>query len=136
MRTGLSVDALFGQAKALNGATGDEVLLHDGFSVFGLHVAVPNGLRVDHNRGTVLALVETQRFVDAYGGSEAGLFGQLRKAGVQIAFAIGRTGRAWGSGGADVMTDEDVTFKGGQRESSRSECEKTFPFQNTLAGRV
>jgi hypothetical protein len=111
---GFGVDAFVGEAEALDRTPGDKVLVDDGFGVFGLHVAVPHGIGVDDDRGTVLALIQAKRLVDADIGSEAGFSSELRKAGVQFALSIGGAGRARGAGGADVMTDEDVTFKRGQ----------------------
>lgn len=65
------INARLGQAQALDGSTRHQVLLHDLRSVGRLHVAVPDCLRVDHDDRTVLALIETERLVDAHRGAQS-----------------------------------------------------------------
>jgi hypothetical protein len=58
VRARFGVDAFIRQPQALDGTAGDEVLVDDGFGVFGLYVAVPDSFWIDHDCGPVLALVE------------------------------------------------------------------------------
>lgn len=114
MRTGFGVEAIFVEAQALDGTTADEVFGDDGFGIFRMDVAVPDGVRVDDDRGTVLALIETTGLVDAHAAGKAGFPAQLLQAGMQIAFSIAGAGRTRRVRRTDVVTDEDVTFKPGQ----------------------
>ena len=113
MGAGFGVQAGVGDAKALDGAAGDEVFGDDFFCVFGFDSAVPDGVRVDDNGGTVLALIEAARFVDADAAGEAGFAGELRETCVNGALAIGGAGGAGRIGRTDVVTDEDVAFEEG-----------------------
>jgi len=58
MRAGFCVQALVGDAQALNRASADEMLLHNRFRIFRAHVAVPHSLRVDDDGGAMLALIQ------------------------------------------------------------------------------
>ncbi len=58
MRAGFCVQAIVGDAQALNRASADEMLLYYGFSVFRPHVSVPDSLRVDDDGRPVLALIQ------------------------------------------------------------------------------
>jgi len=111
---GFGVDAFLGEAEALDGTAGDEMFGDDLGGVFRLHAAVPDGLRVNNDRWSVLALVEAERLVDAHRGAEAGGLGLLLQGGEERADAIGGAGWPRSAGGAYVMTDKDVMFKRGQ----------------------
>jgi hypothetical protein len=65
------VQAGVGEAQAVDMATRDEVLLDDLGGIFGLDVAVPDGVGVNDDYGAVFALVETASFVDADFGFES-----------------------------------------------------------------
>ena len=60
MRAGFGVEALFSDAQALNGTARDKVLRHDFGSIFGLNISIPDCFGVNHDGGTVLALIETE----------------------------------------------------------------------------
>ena len=90
------------------------MLLHDFSGIAGLHVTVPNGFRIHDYNWTVLALVKTQRLVDADFGSEAGGFGQLLKLSEDLALSVRRAGGARCIGWANVMANKDMMFKLGQ----------------------
>ena len=120
MRAGFGVDALFGQAQALDGTASDEMLFYNRRGVFGLDVAVPDSIGIHDNIRPMLALVEAKRFVDANASAESGVPGQLRKARVQFALPVFGAGGARGAIGTDIMTDEDVTFESGQARILRS----------------
>jgi hypothetical protein len=114
MRAGFAVDAVFGDAKALDGTTGDEVFGNNFSGVFGPDVAVPDGVRIDNHGGAVLALVEATGLVDAHPAGEACFFAKLLQARVQIALSVACAGWPGGLSRADIVADEDVTFKQGQ----------------------
>jgi len=65
------------------------VLRDDFVGVFGFHSAIPNGIGVDDDSGSVFALVKAARLVDADAAGEAGFAGELREAGVKRALAVG-----------------------------------------------
>ena len=87
-------------------------MLRDDFvGVFGFHSAIPNGIGVDDDSGSVFALVKAARLVDADAAGEAGFAGELRKTGVERALAVGSARGARRVSWADVMTYEDVAFE-------------------------
>jgi hypothetical protein len=104
---GLGVNAGVGDAKALDGTPIDEVFFDDFGGVFGLHKAVPDRLRVDHDGGPMLALVEAERLVNAHAG-ESGSLGELLQLRKDFALAVGGTRGAGSALGANVMTDKDM----------------------------
>jgi hypothetical protein len=114
MRAGFGVETIFVDAQALDGTAAEEVLGDDGFGVFRMDVAVPDGVRVDDDHGAVLALIETTGFVDAHAAGKAGFPAQLLQARMQFAFSVAGAGRTWRVRRADVVADEDVAFKAGQ----------------------
>ena len=67
MRAGLGVDARVGKTQALDGPAAHQMLLDNFRRVRWLHMAVPDGLRVDHHRGPMFALIKAEGFVDAHG---------------------------------------------------------------------
>ena len=114
MRACFRVDALLGHAQALNGPAANQMLLDDLRGVRRLHMAVPDGLGIDHNRWPMFALVQAKGFVDANGGAQSGGFSQLLQLGVEIAFAVRGAGRAGRIGGSSVVADKNVMLKRGQ----------------------
>jgi hypothetical protein len=114
VRAGFGVDALLSQAQALDGPAAHQVLLNDLRGVSGLHMTVPDGFGIDHNRRPVFALVQAKGLVDANGGAESGSFGQLLQLGAEIAFAIRGAGWAGRIGGTSVVADKNVMLKRGQ----------------------
>ena len=114
MGAGLSVEAFVGETEALDGTAGDEVLVDDFGGVFGAHVAIPNGLRINDDSVAMLALIEAAGLVDADARAEAGSLHELLNGGVEFALAVGVAGGAWGFGGAGVGADKNVAFKRGQ----------------------
>jgi hypothetical protein len=62
----------------------------------------------------MLALVKAAGFIDAYPPGKSGRFRQLLQPGVQFAFSIARARGARRIGGARVVADKNVVFKGGQ----------------------
>jgi hypothetical protein len=53
----LNVEAGVGEAEALDGAAVEEMFGNDFFDVFDVDKTVPDGLGIDHDDGTVFALV-------------------------------------------------------------------------------
>jgi hypothetical protein len=120
VRAGLGVDTVVGDAQALDGPAGDEVLVDNLFSIAGLHMAVPNSFGIDDHVGAVLALVEAAGFVDADSRrAETGSLGGLLQLHQQLAVAVGSAGWARRARRTGVGTDEDVAFKERQKKSSR-----------------
>ena len=100
MKTGLCIQTVLGQAKPLHRRTSHQVLRHNRGGVFRLHIAVPDGLRVNHHHRTMLALVQTTGLVDAHFSGQPRFFGQLLQLRMQIALAIRGSGGAGSSGGS------------------------------------
>ena len=81
VRAMLGVEAGCGQAQTFHGAAVDEVLCDDFLHVFQLDEAVPDSLGIDHDRRTMLALVEAAGFVGADEVLEAGIFDGVLEGG-------------------------------------------------------
>ena len=90
------------------------MLHHDLLRIFGAHAAVPDGLRVNHHRGAVLALVQAAGLVDSDFAGQARVSRKLLQPGVQRARSIGGAGGPGRVGGPDVVADKDVALKGRQ----------------------
>jgi len=114
MGAGLGVEELVGQAEALNGAAGNDVLVDDFGSIFGSDVAIPNSLGVDDDGGAVFALIQAAGLVYADAWAEAGGLYKLLDGGVQFALAVGVAAGARSVGGTGVGADKDVALKWGQ----------------------
>jgi len=110
VRAAVGVDAGVGKAEALDGTAVEEVLLDDLFGVVGVCETVPDGLGIDDEYGTVLALVEAACFIDADSVLEAGGFDSVFEGAAEF-LAVFEA--AAGAGGfiALVETDEDVVFE-------------------------
>jgi hypothetical protein len=109
---GFGVEALVGQAEALDGATMDEVLFDNFRCVFRTHTAIPDGIGVDDDHGAVFALVQAAGFVDTHTVAETCGFGALLEFRVQVAGSIGGAGGTRCADGTGVVTDKDMVFKG------------------------
>jgi hypothetical protein len=110
----LGVNATLCQAQALDGPVAHQVLPHNFRGVRRLDVSVPHGLRVNHDGGAVLTLVQAEGFVDAHRGAKSSGLRELLQLRVEFAFAIRGAGWAGRIGGAGVVADKDMTFKRGQ----------------------
>jgi hypothetical protein len=75
VRAGFGVDALVCEAKPLDWTAVDKVFLDDLLGIFGLDVAIPDGLRVDDDGWAMLALVEAAGLVDTNRAAEPGGLG-------------------------------------------------------------
>lgn len=117
VRARLRVDALVRQPEPLHRLAANQVLVHNRFGVFRLHMAIPDRLGIHHNRGTMLALIKAKRLVDAHlGRSDPCGLRRLLHAVEELAGAGLGAGRAWRTRRAYIVTDEDVTFKKGQSD--------------------
>ena len=122
MRAGFGVDALIGQTQPLHGLAANQVLFHNLCRIFRLNVAVPDRLWIhDHGR-PVFALVKASGLVDPHLAGQPGFLGQLLQLRVQFALSIGRTGRAWRTGGTCVVTDKYVVFENWQAAILPDSC--------------
>jgi hypothetical protein len=111
MGAAFGIDAAIGEAQAFDGLSADQVLLHDLSRIRRLHMAVPNRLRVNHNGGPMLALVETAGFIDAHRRAQPCGLGQLLQLRVQFAFSIGGARGARRIGRTGVQTHKNMAFK-------------------------
>lgn len=116
MRAALGVQAVLGHAQALDGPAGEEMLGNDGLCVFGVDIAVPDRIGVDDNHGTVLALVEASRLIDADAAGQPGFPDKLLQTRMKLALPIAGAGGARSVERADIVTDKDVPFKPGQSD--------------------
>jgi hypothetical protein len=58
MGTLVAVDAGFSQAQPLHRTSSNKVLLDDLLNVAGMHIAVPDGLRINNDDRAMLALIQ------------------------------------------------------------------------------
>ena len=114
MRAGFCIQAGLGQAQPFYRPPANQVLLYNRLRILGLHIPVPNRVRVDHDRGPMLALVEAAGFIDSHPPGKARLFRELLQPGVQFALSILRARGARRIGWAHIVADENVVFKSGQ----------------------
>lgn len=114
MRTALGIHASISQAQSFHRPPSDQVFCNNFFRIFRLNVAVPHSLRVNHNGGSVLTLIQASRLVDAHLSTKPSFSRKLLQPGVQATGSIGCARRPRRISGADVMADKDVTFKRGQ----------------------
>lgn len=128
MRTAFCVNALIRQPKPFHWPSVDQVLLDNLSGIFGAHVPVPDGFWIDHNRRSMLALIETARLVDPHGIPQASGLRKLLQLCVQFALAVARargSGRALWTG---IMADEDVMLENWQICTSCSRLQVRRPF--------
>jgi hypothetical protein len=107
----IGIDAAFRQAQAFDRATLNEVLFYDFFGVLGVSETIPDRFGVDHQDGSVLALVQAAGLVDANAMLEAGFFDGVFECAAELLAVF--VGAAWPGGGfvAFVEADEDVMFE-------------------------
>ena len=74
MRATLGIEACIGQPKALDRASVDQVLADDLLNVLRVNEAVPDGIGIDHDDGSMLALVEASELIGADLALQAGVF--------------------------------------------------------------
>jgi len=87
MRAALRVDAGIVQPQSFNRPAADQVLGNNLLRISGLHMAVPDSLRIDHHRRAVLALVKAP-CVDTHLAANPSGFYKLLQLRQQIAFAV------------------------------------------------
>ena len=63
VRATLAVQAGVGNSQPLHGLTSDDVLFDNVVYIRSRYSSVPDGFRINHHRGAVLALIETARLV-------------------------------------------------------------------------
>jgi hypothetical protein len=107
----VGVEAGVWEAKALDWAAVEDVLGDDLVYIFEGNEAVPDGLRIDNDRGAVLALVEAAGFIGSYGVLEAGVFEGFLEGVFELFAAAGTATGAAGGAIALVGADEDVVVK-------------------------
>ena len=84
MRAAFAVNTRGSKPQPFNRPSRDEVLGHNLLHVARMNVAVPDSLRVDHDHGTVFALVQTARFIGAHLMLKASVFDGIFEGGLQL----------------------------------------------------
>jgi hypothetical protein len=111
MFAGGGVETGVGDPEALDGLVSDNVGLDDFCDISQSHVAVPHGFGIDHDGGTVLALVEASGLV----GTDCCLNASERKQALEFAMQVsaggGVTATARMAFSALIAADEDVLFE-------------------------
>jgi hypothetical protein len=111
VRAMLGVDAGFGEAQALDGTAVNEVLLYNLVDVARVNFAVPDGLGVDDDDGTVLALVEAAGLIGADSVFEACVLDRVFEGGLELLGSLRETAGPGGGFVALVGADEDMVLK-------------------------
>jgi len=88
MRATLRIQALLGNPQPFHWPTAHQVLLHNLGRIPRLYVAVPDPLRINHHRRSVLALIQAPCLVDPHLRPQPSGLGQLIQLRVQFAFSI------------------------------------------------
>jgi hypothetical protein len=117
MRTTFCVQAFIGQSQPFHRPPTHQVLCHNLFRIFRLHMPVPDRVGIHHHRGPMLALVQAAGLVDAHLGAQPGLARKLLQPRMQRARSIAGARGPRRIGGAAVMTNKDVAFKWGQAKN-------------------
>ena len=107
----LGIEAGIGQAKAFDGTTVQEVFVDDLPDVPEMDEAVPDGLGIDHDYGSVLALVEATGLVGADVVLEASFLDGILEGRFKFVAALGQTTGPRGAFVALVGADEDVVVE-------------------------
>src|SRR5437016_433809 len=111
----LGVDALISHHQTLDRHAAQKVRLDDFVHVLSSHAAIPDRIGIDHQVGSMLALVEASGFVGAKAMPKSALSQLLLECLLQCSIAF-RVAAAAGTGGiALVGTDKDMFFVLGHR---------------------
>lgn len=111
VRTGLRIDALVREQQTLYRSAVDQVFLHNLRCIFRLHMPVPDRLGINHDGGSVLALVEAAGLVNPNGTSQTGGFRKLLQLCMQFTLSIG--GARWPRSAlrTHIMANENVVLE-------------------------
>ncbi len=91
MRAVFRIHAAVGETQPFHRTSAYKVFRYNFFGVFGPHVAVPYGFRVNHHGRPMFALVQASGFVDTHFSAQSGISRELLQPAVQGAGSIGRT---------------------------------------------
>lgn len=114
MWAALRVDALIRQPQPFHRAAVDQVLLNDLRGILGLHMPVPDSLRINDHRWAMLALVETARLVNANRVSQARSLRKLLELRVQLALPIRSARGPRRTFRPNIMANKNVVFENWQ----------------------
>jgi hypothetical protein len=111
MRAMFSIEAGGGESQPLHRAAMHQVLVDDLIYIFKPDKAIPDSLGIDHNRRTMLALVETAGLVGADQMLQSSLLDGILEGGFELLTAFGKA--AWPGRGfvAFVGADKDMVLK-------------------------
>jgi hypothetical protein len=106
-----SIEAGSGQSQPFHRAAMHKVLVDNLIYIFKPDKAIPDSLGIDHNRWTVLALVEAAGLVGADKMLQSSLFDGILEGGFKLLTAFGKA--AWPRRGfvAFVGADKDMVLK-------------------------
>jgi hypothetical protein len=113
-----------GDEQVRQNATVHDRFLHDPRHVFDSHAAIPDGLRVDDDRRSQFALIETTRRVGPHQRFEAAAFDFPLEGGAQGLGAVGIARAATAGRIAAIDADENVMRESGHELNSASRSKK------------
>jgi hypothetical protein len=105
------VQAVVGQQQTLDGFAADDVRLDDFVEVSFGDVSVPDGIRIDHDIRTVLALIEATGLIGAHFALKAAFREFLLEQLLQLRLAAGIAASPRASRRALVAAHENVFFE-------------------------
>jgi hypothetical protein len=111
MRTLIRIQTRIGNNQSLHGPAADDVRVHNFIDIGCGDAAVPHGIRVNHDRRTVLALVQAPGFVGANPAFDAALRQLDLEGPLKFAFAFGIAAAARVACGPLVGANEDMMAK-------------------------
>jgi len=105
------VQAFVSDPKALDRVVSHNVGFDDFLYIRESDIAVPDCFGIDHDRGAVLALVETAGFIGANGTSYSGLAEEPLELSLKVTGSVGIATATRVSVGTLVAADEDVLLE-------------------------
>lgn len=111
MRAALGIQALIGDPQPLDRPAANQVLLHNRSRIFGLHAAVPDRLRIDHDHRAMLTLVQAPCLVDSHPRSQPGSLCKLLQLRVQLALSVRGAGWPRRIGRTSVVANKNMALK-------------------------
>ncbi len=111
MGAGSRMDTFLRKNQPLHRLPSDEMLLHDGIHILGLHKAIPDLFGIDDHRRSMFALSQAAGFIDPDTALQACSIRLFLQKPMQFSFSVHRTRGTGTARFAVVGTNEDVVFQ-------------------------
>jgi hypothetical protein len=111
MRAILRIHTLLSQPQPFHRPAAHQVFIHNLRRIPRLHIPIPDPLRINHHRRSVLALVQAPCLVDPHLRPQPRGLGQLIQLRVQFAFSVSTARRPRRTFRPHIMTNKHVALK-------------------------